>query len=140
MKVLYRAKGATMLRFDIGDDLIPALSNWCVGNSVHAAAVVAGIGMLKDMTIGRYDGAEYSTRKVGESSEILSLQGDISMKEGEPFVHLHVSLADEEFRAVGGHLFGGTVSMTIEMLLIEMETEFVRIPSGGSFWRLDTGD
>jgi len=140
MKVLHRSKGVTMLRFDVGDDLIPALSTWCSVNSVRAAAVVAGIGMLKEMTIGRYDGREYSTRKVEESSEILSLQGDISMKEGEPFVHLHVSLADEEFHAIGGHLFGGTVSMTIEMLLVEMETEFIRIPSGGSFWRLDTGD
>jgi uncharacterized protein len=138
MKVLHREKGLTMLRFDMEDDLVPALSEWCTLNSVRAAAVVSGIGMLRDMTIGRYDGKQYSTLHLDASSEILSLQGDISIKEGEPFVHLHVSLADEEFRAVGGHLFGGTVSMTIEMLLIEMENEFVRIPSGGSFWRLDT--
>jgi len=126
-----------MLRFDTGDDLIPVLADWCAREGVHAAAVACGIGMLRDITLGRYDGREYTTTTVEESSEILSLQGNVSMKEGTPFVHLHVSLADERFHALGGHMFGGTVSMTIEMLLVGMDAEFVRIPSGGSFWRLD---
>lgn len=137
MKVLHRSGGTTVLRFDVGDDLIPVLSSWFSGTGMGSAAIVAGIGMLQEMTLGRYDGREYTRKRVSESSEILSLQGNISMKEGEPFVHLHVSLADEEFHAIGGHLFGGTVSMTIELVLLELDTALVRLPSGGSFWRLD---
>lgn len=93
--------------------------------------------MLSDITIGRYDGREYVKRTIDESSEILSLQGNVSIKEGEPFVHLHVSLADESFSAVGGHLFEGTVSMTIELVIIELNSSFVRTPTGGTFWKLE---
>jgi uncharacterized protein len=139
MKVLHRNRGRTVIRFDIGEEFPDALAQWCRQEGITSAAVVAGIGMLKDIEIGRYDGHEYEKRTVPESSEIVSLQGNISMKEGEPFVHLHVGLADENLNLKGGHLFGGTVSMTIELVLLEMTSDFVRVPMGGAFWKLDSG-
>jgi uncharacterized protein len=137
MKVLYRNNGRTVIRFDIGEKFPETLADWCEKEKIEAAAIIAGIGMLEDIEIGRYDGKEYAKEIVQPSSEILSLQGNVSMKEGKPFVHLHVSLADEEMSARGGHLFTGNVSMTIELVMIELESKFVRIPSGGTFWRLD---
>ncbi|NOQ21906.1 MAG: DUF296 domain-containing protein [Candidatus Aegiribacteria sp.] len=137
MKVLYRNNGRTVIRFDVGEQFPETLAEWCEKEKVESAAVVAGIGMLKDIEIGRYDGKEYVTAKIQASSEILSLQGNVSMKESKPFVHLHVSLADENMSARGGHLFNGTVSMTIELVMLELSSKFVRIPSGGAFWRLD---
>ncbi len=139
MKVLHRRNGVAVLRFDKGEEFPGALADWCGKEEIRAAAVVAGIGMLSDVEIGRYDGMEYEKKTIGESSEILSLQGNVSVKEGKPFVHLHVSLADENLAAMGGHLFGGTVSMTIELVILELQGEFVRVPMGGTFWMLDTG-
>ncbi len=137
MKILYRNADRTVIRFDVGEKFPQKLADWCEKESVQAAAIVAGIGMLENIEIGRYDGKEYITEIVEPSSEILSLQGNVSMKEGKPFVHLHVSLADEDMSARGGHLFNGTVSMTIELVMLELSSRFVRIPSGGTFWRLD---
>jgi predicted DNA-binding protein with PD1-like motif len=140
MKVLHRNRGRTVIRFDKGEEFPQALADWCRKERVTSAAVVAGIGMLSSIEIGRYDGNEYERETVSPSSEILSLQGNVSMKEGEPFVHLHVSLADEDMNARGGHLFGGTVSMTIELVLLELSSDFVRVPVGGDFWMLDSAD
>ena len=137
MRVLYRKHGRTVIRFDLGEKFPETLSNWCKKEKVESAVVVAGIGMLENIEIGRYDGTEYEKELILPSSEILSLQGNVSMKEGEPFVHLHVSLADEDLNARGGHLFSGAVSMTIELVLLELESKFVRISTGGTFWRLD---
>ena len=137
MTVLHRDGLVTVIRFDVGEELVSSIGGWCSEQGIEAAAVVAGIGMLSDIRIGRYDGSEYLSRTIAESSEILSLQGNVSMKEGEPFVHLHVSLADEDFSAVGGHLFEGTVSMTIELVMLELDTSFVRTPTGGTFWKLE---
>lgn len=137
MKVLYRNNGRTVIRFDISEQFPRILAEWCEEERVESAAIVAGIGMLEDIEIGRYNGKEYSKEIIKPSSEILSLQGNVSMKEGKPFVHLHVSLADEDLTVKGGHLFKGTVSMTIELVMIEFDYEFVRIPAGGKFWRLD---
>jgi len=36
--------------------------------------------------------------------EMTSLMGNISIMEGEPFPHLHVTLADANFQLLGGHL------------------------------------
>ncbi len=137
MKVLYRNNYRTVIRFDIGEQFPETLADWCEKEKVEAAAIVAGIGMLEKIEIGRYDGKEYLTEIIQPSSEILSLQGNVSIKEGKPFVHLHVSLADEDMSVRGGHLFNGTVSMTIELVMLEFSSKFVRIPSGGTFWRLD---
>ncbi|MBF0170081.1 MAG: DUF296 domain-containing protein, partial [Nitrospinae bacterium] len=36
------------------------------------------------------------------------------IREGLPFVHLHLTLADREGRVTGGHLAGGTVVFACE--------------------------
>ncbi len=137
MKVLYRNNGRTVIIFDMGEQFPETLADWCEKEKIESAAIVAGIGMLENIEIGRYDGKEYVTEMIQPSSEILSLQGNVSMKEGKPFVHLHMSLADEDMSARGGHLFNGTVSMTIELIMLELSSKLIRIPSGGTFWRLD---
>jgi predicted DNA-binding protein with PD1-like motif len=138
LKELKRENGLVMLRFDKGEDFMPTLSSWCVDNGVQSAAILCGIGMLMDIEIGRYDGREYTRMTESESCEILSLQGSVSMKEGVPFVHLHVSYADHDFRAVGGHLFSGRVSMTVELVVSPMSPGLVRKPAGGVFWQMDS--
>ena len=137
MKVLYRNNKRTVIRFDIGEKFPETLADWCEKERVESAAIVAGIGMLENIEIGRYNGKEYAKQIVLPSSEILSIQGNVSMKEGKPFVHLHVSLAEEDMSVKGGHLFNGTVSMTIELVMLEFDNEFVRVPAGGTFWKLD---
>lgn len=138
MKELKRENGLVVLRFDKGEDFIETLTAWLNEKDVQSAAILGGIGMLKDMEIGRYDGREYARKTETESCEILSLQGSVSMKEGSPFVHLHVSYADHEFSAVGGHLFSGIVSMTIELVIVPMSPGLVRKPAGGLFWQMDS--
>ncbi len=137
MKELKKENSLVVLRFDKGEDFMNSLSEWCVQNDVQSAAILCGIGMLDNMVIGRYNGTEYTRMTEAESCEILSLQGSVSMKEGAPFVHLHVSFADHNFRAVGGHLFSGRVSMTIELVVSPMSPGLVRKPMGGVFWQMD---
>ncbi len=138
MKELKRENGLVILRFDKGEDLMESLTGWLEEQGIQSAAILGGIGMLSHMEIGRYDGREYSKITESESCEILSLQGSVSMKEGNPFVHLHVSFADHDFHAIGGHLFSGTVSMTIELVLAPMSPGLVRKPMGGVFWQMDS--
>ena len=46
---------------------------------------------------------------------LLHLAGNLSWVEGKPFLHAHVVLGGPDFQALGGHLFGGTVSVTAEL-------------------------
>ena len=55
--------------------------------------------------------------------EILSLIGNISLKDDKPFVHAHITLADQEGRAWGGHLAEGTKVFAGEFVIQEYLTE-----------------
>jgi uncharacterized protein len=43
--------------------------------------------------------------------------GNISLKDGNPMVHAHITLADEAGKAYGGHLIPGTVVFACEFIL-----------------------
>jgi len=55
------------------------------------------------------------------------LVGNISLKDGRPFLHAHVTLADKEGHAFGGHLAPGTIVFVCELVVQALEgPEFTR--------------
>ena len=89
------------------------------------AGTVAAIGAVRKATIGYYDQKEkeYREREVNGPMEICSCLGNISLKNGEIFVHAHITLADREGRVVGGHLCEGTIIFAAECLIEELTGE-----------------
>jgi len=53
--------------------------------------------------------------------EILSLSGNVSIRDGKPFVHAHLVLSDPQGKAVGGHLLPGTTLFACEVFIEELE-------------------
>jgi len=66
---------------------------------------------LKRARLGFYDqkNHEYREIKIDSPHEMASCIGNISLKDGEPFVHAHVVLADEAGNTKAGHLLEGIV-------------------------------
>jgi predicted DNA-binding protein with PD1-like motif len=92
-------------------------------------ASLAGIGAVKDVTLGYLDldQKEYLKREFnGDSMELVSLAGNLALLDGEPVAHCHAVIGDREMRAFGGHLFQATVSVTVEIFLRVYEGEIVR--------------
>jgi len=73
--------------------------------------MVSGIGALKDAAIGYYDqeAHEYRTVEIDRPIEIANLTGNVSIRDGRPFLHAHATLADSQGMVRGGHLNRGTV-------------------------------
>ncbi len=70
---------------------------------------VSGIGALEKVTIGYFDGKQYHYKSFAEPVEVASLEGNISLKDGRVFAHLHVNVADKNFNSYGGHLAASEV-------------------------------
>ena len=51
--------------------------------------------------------------------ELLSLIGDIALRDGEPQVHAHVVLGRRDGTTLGGHLMEAKVRPTLEVILSE---------------------
>jgi predicted DNA-binding protein with PD1-like motif len=55
--------------------------------------------------------------------EVLSLVGNVSLKDGQPFIHAHITLSDEKGQSFGGHLMEGTIVFAAEFIIEELEGE-----------------
>jgi predicted DNA-binding protein with PD1-like motif len=119
-------------------DIVEFLTELAKKNRIMVGTFWA-IGALKYAKLGFYDqeAHEYLETLLSTPQEIASCTGNISMKEGEPFVHAHVVLADRDGNTKGGHLLEGRV-FAAEVYLIELlGTELVRMNdavTGLSLW------
>ncbi|MGC8872831.1 MAG: PPC domain-containing DNA-binding protein [Chloroflexia bacterium] len=103
--------GRTFLgRLPEGEEVGQALAEFCREQKVQAGWLSA-IGTVRRAVLGYFDQEERTYRRieVDEPMEIVSCQGNVSLRDGEPFVHLHVVLSGNDGRAIAGHLFEGII-------------------------------
>ena len=78
-----------------------------------------GIGALEDPEIGFYsieDKSYHRKQFIGEF-ELTSLIGNITLKEGKPFSHTHITFSDTAYRVFGGHLFDAKITAAGEFMM-----------------------
>ena len=104
-------------------DIITFFNNVAKKHGITTATFTV-IGALKSAKLGFYDQNkhEYLENLLSTPQEIASCVGNISTKEGEPFVHAHAVLADMDGNAKGGHLLEGKV-FAAEIHLFELVGE-----------------
>jgi predicted DNA-binding protein with PD1-like motif len=120
-----------VFRFEDGKDVIKSLKRVTKEHQIQSGVILSGIGMLRDFEISFYsrEKAGYVTNKFNEPVELLSLSGNISLRNNETFFHLHVALAKEDKRAIGGHLKKATVHNTLEGVIVKFsEIKLTRDP------------
>ncbi|MBF0455780.1 MAG: DNA-binding protein [Magnetococcales bacterium] len=107
-----------MGRLDHDADLLEALTHICREERIQLGRIEA-LGAVKKAALGYYDQEKklYRSFEIDRQLEILNLVGNISLKEGEPFVHAHVTLGDDEGRSYGGHLIAGTPIFACEAII-----------------------
>lgn len=120
-KVINDASERThVLVFDSGDEVVSVLQKFCIDQQLTAARFTA-IGALSGLTLGYFDWEkkDYEKIEIGEQVEVLSLVGDVALKDGKPTIHVHAVVGKRDGSAHGGHLLQGLVRPTLEVILIE---------------------
>ncbi len=122
MRVTAKAVRVVVGRLERGDDLLQALTGVCRAEGVRLGRVEA-LGAVERARLGFYDQRErvYRYWEVDEPLEILALVGNVSLRDGQPMVHAHVTLGDHAGRALGGHLVEGTRVFACEYALEVLE-------------------
>jgi uncharacterized protein len=105
---------------DCGEDLAATLARVCVENGICCGDLQA-IGAVRKACVGYYDQDrhEYQFQTVDKHMEIVNLSGNISLKDGRPFVHAHITLVDENDKFYGGHLAEETEVFACEFVIRE---------------------
>lgn len=109
-------------RFESGENLLEALTSFCKKENI-CLGVFNVIGAVRNVKLGYY---EQTTKKytdcasIDKKLEISNCTGNISLKDGEILVHAHITLADFEGKAFGGHLMPGTEIFAAEYFIQEL--------------------
>jgi len=116
-----------VLVFDKGDEVVEHLLAFAKQEQLTAASFT-GIGAFSEVTLGFFERErkDYKRIPLAEQVEVLTLAGDIALKDGEPQVHAHVVLGKADGTAWGGHLLEGHVWPTLELVLVESTAELRR--------------
>lgn len=102
-------------------DIHEAVTRFCVKNKVRKGWINI-LGAADVAKIGYYDQVrrKYYDRTFKEELEIVSCIGNVSLKDGKPFLHLHAALGDTKLRTWGGHLFPGSSVFAAEVFIQEV--------------------
>jgi len=134
--------GLLIGKLEHGADLLQALTDVCVARGITLGRVEA-LGAVQKARLAYYDQAArlYRFFELDRPMEIAALVGNVSLREGSPIVHAHVTLTDEAGCALGGHLAPGTVvfacEFTIQALTGATLTRGHDATTGLPLWTMD---
>lgn len=106
-------------RLDKGEDINEQILKIAESEKI-AFGCVSGIGATDDFTVGVFnlEKSDYETYRYTGNHEITALSGNISTKDGLPYVHLHISCGNKNGELVGGHLLKSRISLTCEIMIV----------------------
>ena len=116
-----------IFRLEMDEGLMESTQRIATVENVKLASV-NGIGACSKIEMGYIDLSikEYVFKTFEGNLEILQATGNITLKDGEPFPHIHISVANEECKAFGGHLNEAIISATFEGIMQIMDHEINR--------------
>lgn len=111
-----------VVRLQDGEDLVETLREL----RSDAALILAGVGMVRDVQLGYWNGKEYEIHSYTEPMELVSTQGNLAVDgSGQRIVHAHVALAAQDGSMCGGHLVQATAHNTVEIGLLPLVDIFL---------------
>ena len=119
----YRVFGDTyVVRLQRGEEVLACLRELCEKESLSLGTVSA-IGAVTHVVVGVYrvDEQKYVANTFDGVMELTSLMGNITEKDGEPYLHLHATFGDLTGKVIGGHLNEAVVSATCELFVRKVE-------------------
>jgi predicted DNA-binding protein with PD1-like motif len=118
MKYARLSDNTSALRLDPGDDIHETIQQFCATQGIDNAQVT-GIGSVDSPALAHYSmhTKQFTDQTLAGIYEVTSLLGNISLVDGKPFAHLHVTVSDEQMMARAGHLVHAACSATLELFI-----------------------
>jgi predicted DNA-binding protein with PD1-like motif len=128
-----------LLRIPENEEFIKYLSKFAERKDIKMA-VVSAIGSLKRAKLGYFNigWGRYEEFSVEGLHELIIATGNISLKDGKPFPHIHALLGEHDGSTIGGHLIEGDVFVA-EVYIEELKgNPMERVPHGNlSLWKAE---
>lgn len=134
-----------VLSLDNHVEVAGALMAFCREKGI-LAGTVNGIGAISEATFRFLNPAtkQYVDKTFREQMEVTGIIGNVSQKDGVPYLHLHVTASREDYSCIGGHLLCAMVSGAFELYVEAFPGEYIgRLPdneTGLNLYEFGNGD
>ena len=116
-----------IIKLERGEKIIDSVKGFCNENNIKCG-YFSGIGALDEVELAHYivENKKYTSKVFKQVLEITNLTGNITTMDNEVYLHCHITLGDEEMKAISGHLKEGKISATCEIILVKLDAEINR--------------
>ncbi len=117
------------LRMMPGEEIVETLASFVRSHRIKSA-VVTGIGAAEAITLGCFDPKtkSYHKRLFKDDHEVASVVGNVAWVGKNPACHIHAVISNPRLTTFAGHLFSGTVTVTLEVALMPGTRRLQRKP------------
>ena len=94
----------------------------------YTTAKVEAIGGVNELRLAYFNSGarKYEEHDYREFLEVASLIGNITLKDDEPFLHLHGTFGRRDMGAIGGHVISARVFPLLEAVVTPMANQALR--------------
>lgn len=119
MAKLYHLKGGSR----IPEDVVALASSEKI-----ATGLVTAIGGVSRVRLAYYnhESKKYEEHDYEEHMEITSLGGNITVKDGKPFLHVHGTFGRRDLSLIGGHVISASIFPLLELVVTPTENVATR--------------
>ncbi|MCS7128981.1 MAG: DUF296 domain-containing protein [Sulfolobales archaeon] len=128
-----------LLRVPSGSELVNYIRKYVKDLDI-STGIFWLIGSFHRAKIGFFieEEGSYKTIDVNEFTEVINASGNISLVNGEPFIHVHVALGRMDGSCIGGHLIEGIVYIAEVWIQELIDEELKRVKEGSlHLWPLE---
>lgn len=118
-----------VLRLKRGDKVIESIEKLARDENIEACHF-QGIGAVDELKLGFWKpgSTDYDWSTYNEDFEVTSLIGNVTIFEGEPMVHAHITCGRSNSEIIGGHLGEATCSLTLEIFVDVIDDKIIKKP------------
>ena len=119
MKVVAGQEDLYQLSFNRGEKLMSSLNQFAREYKIKGGQLT-GLGAVNEVRLAYYDlkTKKYYDRIFNDCDyELINFTGNLTLKDGFPFVHAHISISDHQFNTFSGHLMEATVAILAEIFI-----------------------
>ncbi len=116
-------QGRTFMgRLDYKTDLLEEINKICIKENIKTGFINI-IGAVSSLKTGFFDQEKkqyiHTVHQSQTPLEISSCMGNVSLKNGKPFCHIHIVASDRKGLCYGGHLMDETTVYAAEYIIQE---------------------
>lgn len=107
-----------VVRLNKCEEVIESLKQLCKNENIELAEITGlGASDLVEIGVFNVNTKEYNTKVFEGMFEITSLVGNVTRKDSEVYLHIHINFGDQDGIVKGGHLVKSRISATSEIIV-----------------------